>query len=130
MLNVARFAWLNQQNNLPAGVLLYTVPIGGFGVYVCYGSLSVLQKATTSGTVPNLGAICSMTVDGVANVALVIINAYTGNVLNYSQGSIPPSIFLPDGATITLNSAGYVSVGASPLIYNMRLAIAYVGPYQ
>jgi hypothetical protein len=128
-VDVAQGVWPNLQANPPNGALIYTVPVDSAGIYQFFGSVTVLQKATTSGTTPSCGVTYSVNADGIANVAAVLFGARTNDATTVAASSTQ-AVFLAQGATITLNSTGYASSGAVPLIYTMRISIFYIGPYQ
>jgi hypothetical protein len=125
---VATKAFLNMQGDaapVASPLVLYTVPPGKAGWYWLFGIETTLQAATTSSTLPPCIATFTPTLDAPFSPSQFLGGANTAVGYVISQFTERTAA---EGSIVSVTLGGYVSVGATPLIYSARLVLAYMGP--
>jgi hypothetical protein len=102
--------------NAPA---VYAVPASG--MYRVSTFIVITQAATTSATMPSVNVLYTEAVTGVAASDLVTLSAAANAVGTRSGGTAV--IQAQQGSNIGYSTSDYASVGATPMQYQVRIAI-------
>jgi hypothetical protein len=119
---VARGARANQAADI-GNQTLYTVPVSGTYRVSVYEVTT--QAATTSSTLPPVQVTYTDADTGVVAPATVGGTITTNTKGAYQQGSV--IISAQQGSTIQWNASGYVSSGATPMQYTVRVVAEFLG---
>ena len=119
------FIRLNQSADL-ASTLWFTPAVTGN--YIIWARAHLIQAATTSSTLPQPRVTYTDDDTGTAGVVVSFGNTTTGNLLDLDSEAQNTGSFgftayflrIRTGTNVNCLTAGYASVGATPMLFNLR----------
>jgi len=127
---VAKFDALAQQANITS-TPIFTVPANMGGMYRAFAYAVTTQAATTSSTLPAIGATYTDLDSGVVAGASMT-NSVATNTVGVNSTTWPAigqaNIWnVKAGTVISISTTGYASVGATPMQYAIHIKLEYLG---
>jgi hypothetical protein len=127
---VARIDLSGLSANIPA-TRFYIVPTGGGGMYRVTGYSVVMQTATTSSTLAYPSVAYTDSDAGVSvgvNLGSTTNSANTLGTSNVVGGtSNSQAVYVRGGSQINYATGGYVSAGATPMLFALHIQLEYMG---